>query len=175
MKTYDSLSSGKCLVRKIWKNPNKPGQISVQFIQEIEVPMSASLNPLVAIAQGLGDVGKNRVTAILSFKEEVAIKLFGTLEADYSEGEAVDASVILGSAVGIQVTENFTANPYAANHEPKKNPKTDEYVMGKDEDGRVKPIYRHTEILPLEAINHSFVESVRREESAATGAKAALG
>lgn len=178
MKTLEALKDGRVYIRKAWKNANKPGQVGVQFVQEIDRDLDNTPNNLISVAQGTEGFSKQRVTAIMSFKEEIALKLFGSAEFDLSEdGEAKCADDIFGGLVSIKVTENFSPNPYAKSHAPKINPSTGQIVTGRSTDGTLKPVYRHTELVQGEA-KHTFIvseyESVS-EESVAKDAANDLG
>ena len=129
------LADGKVVIRSIWKNPNKPGQTTVQFLQKVKVPagLYQNSNMLVGIAQGYADSGFNYVTAMLSFKHEVVVnaKLIG--EADekvsfYETDRVIDAETLFGVPVGISIEENFVQNPNSPNQTPKINPTTSEVV-----------------------------------------------
>lgn len=179
MKTSDALSDGRVYVRKAWKNKNKPGQVGVQFIQEIDRELKGTPNNLISIAQGTEAYNRQRVTTILSFNEEIAVQLFGAAEFDLSvEGEAMVASEAMGTEVSIQVTENFTPNAFSENHEPKINPSSGEIVTGRDSEGELKPVYRHTKLVEGSTCNHTFIVpeyASATEESVAKEAADTLG
>ena len=157
-----ALTTGQAIVRKWWVNKNNSSQIGVQFQQEIPSPSSANI--LVTMAQGIRPVQK--VTAIHSFNSEVAQAFLGSSEGDFLESTPKLASELFqGMEVNIQVTENFTPNPYSSSHEPKINPGTGEVVTGYDETtGKNMPVYRHTELVLGEA-KHSFAPQAKEVTS----------
>jgi hypothetical protein len=134
------LNTGECLVRRIFPNPNKPGQMSVQFIQQVERPVEVA-NDLVGIAQGLGDIGTTRVTAIFSFAASV-LQGLGISAGDYHTGNQVlAASQLFGKTVNISVVENTQIDTKRPNMQPKINPETGLVV---EKNGM--PVYRHTKL-----------------------------
>ena len=145
-----SLSPVK--VRKIWTNENSTkDQVTVQFAQQIK----GSSNKLVALAQGFDSTG-NTATALLSFKSDVALRLFGTTDADYSAQPFEtwpDANTAMGMKLEIAVVENTTQNPATPNQSPKVNPRTAEVLTL---DGA--PIYRHTELAVAGEAKREFVQ-----------------
>ena len=154
MSTFnEALTTGKVVARKAWTNKNNPEQVAVQFFQQIESPSSVS--SLVSMAQGIKPV--QTVSAIFSFAKDVAQSKLGSTDVDFtSGGEAVFASDMFGQEVNIQVTENFTPNPYSSSHQPKVNPGTGEVVTGYDEaSGENMPVYRHTELV-VNMPNHTW-------------------
>jgi len=148
-----ALTTGQVVVRKWWVNANNPNQIGVQFFQEIE--SSNQVNNLVALAQGIRPV--QTVSAIYSFAKEVALPLLGSTEGDLSQGAKVifGKEMFKGIDVSIEVTENFTPNPFSSSHEPKINPATGEIVLGYNEEtGKNEPVYRHTNLVAGLTPNH---------------------
>lgn len=151
----NALDSGKVVVRRWWYNTNSSkDQVTVQFIQQVERPGDTS--SLVAIAQG--STNKQTVTALFSFNADVAQAHLGSTEGSFvEEGQPIFASSIWGQEVNIQVTENFTPNPYSKSHEPKINPGTGEVVTAYNgETGQDDPVYRHTELVAGPA-SHKFM------------------
>lgn len=147
MSTFnEALTTGKVVVRKAWTNKNNPEQVAVQFFQQIDSP--TSVNSLISMAQGIQPV--QTVSAIFSFAKDVAQSKLGGTDVDFTTGgEAIYASDMFGQEVNIQVTENFTPNPYSKSHQPKVNPATGEVVVGLDSTtGKNMPVYRHTELVP---------------------------
>lgn len=139
-----ALATGKVLVRRIFSNENsKKDQVTVQFMQEIDVPASENQSVLVAMAQGVERPGKNLITTLFSFSR-AAINALGLKEGNYFDGENVVHAdkLFQGTEVNIQVTENNRKNPLAKEQEPKKNPTTGEPVLVNGE-----PVYRHTELV----------------------------
>lgn len=162
-----ALTTGKVVVRRWWKNTNSSkNQVSVQFMQQIERPSDNS--SLVAIAQGTPSV--QTVTAIFSFAEDVALDHLGSTEGSFVDGgQPIFAEDIFGMEINIQVTENFTRNPYAPNQEPKINPSTGEVVMSFDPETRTdSPVYRHTELVSG-AASHTFLSPSQNAVSAMFG------
>lgn len=148
----NALDSGKVVVRRWWYNNNSDkDQVSVQFMQQIE--KEGDNNSLLAIAQG--STNKQSVTAIFSFSADVAQAHLGSTEGSFvTEGQPVFANDMFGQEVNIQVTENFTANPYSKSHQPKINPGTGEVVTAYNaETGEDAPVYRHTELVSGQPAN----------------------
>ena len=166
----EAFATGKVVVRKCWTNKNNPEQVAVQFFQQIESPQTT--NSLVSLAQGINPV--QTVSAIFSFAKEVAQPLLGGTDVDLSdmgENKAVFASQMFkGQEVSIQVTENFTANPYSNSHQPKINPGTGEVVTGFNPDtGSNDPVYRHTELVPGATATHTWAAKPTMESVASPG------
>ena len=162
-----ALATGKVVVRRWWKNANSSkNQVSVQFIQQIERPSDNS--SLVAIAQGTPSV--QTVTAIFSFAEDVALDHLGSTEGSFVEGgQPIFAEDIFGMDINIQVTENFTKNPFSAGQEPKINPSTGEVVVAFDPETRTdRPVYRHTELVSGTA-SHTFLAASQNAVNAMMG------
>tara|TARA_R110002096_G_scaffold131635_1_gene281639 strand:- start:822 stop:1358 length:537 start_codon:yes stop_codon:yes gene_type:complete len=154
MSTFkEALTTGKVVVRRAWTNTKNPEQVAVQFFQQIDSPNS--VNTLVSMAQGIQPV--QTVSAIFSFAKDVAQSKLGNTDVDFTTGgEAVYAADMFDQEVSIQVTENFTANPYSVSHQPKINPGSGEVVTGFDSStGTNMPVYRHTELVPGGA-NHTW-------------------
>lgn len=150
-----ALNTGKVVVRRWWVNTqSEKDQISVQFQQEIE--KGEDDNSLMAIAQGSSS--KQRPTTIYSFKADVAKAHLGSTEGSFVvEGQPVFANDIWGKEINIQVTENFTPNPYSKSHQPKVNPGTGEVVTAYNGDTQKdEEVYRHTELIGGVA-NHRFM------------------
>jgi len=153
----EALKTNKVVLRKIWVNQNSSkNQVSAQFIQRVKIPTQGTPNALIGFAQGgstIEDPGYNLVTTIFSFKKEVADKL-GLSSGEYFEqGSPIKyANDIFSTPVSIKVTENITKNPLAISQEPKLNPTSGEVL---EYDG--KPIYRHTELVEGESVNHTFL------------------
>lgn len=155
-KFQKALDNGDVIVRKAWINQNSfKDQMSVQFIQKIEKSTEGTANLLIGMAQGMGDLSKNLVTTIFSFKIDVAESL-GLSEKDYFESdEVIKASDIFKTEVSIKVVENTTKNPLSMTQTPKINPVTGEVLEYKG-----KPIYRHTELVQgtLSKEDHVFLQ-----------------
>jgi hypothetical protein len=156
----DALATGKAVVRRIFKNENRKGQVTVQFMQELDTDQDESSMNLIAMAQGLGS--KQRVTVLFSFAENVVYEKAQLADGDYFDGEEVVYANELfgGKEVSIRVFENFSPNEYRASHEPKKNPTSGEVITFFDQ-----PVYRHTELVggTQDKISHAFI---RNEEDA---------
>lgn len=156
-----SLEDGKTMVRKIWKNPRRDGQYTVQVMQELETQSTES--NLIAIAQGIDN--KPRVTALLSFKGDALAKrgidvpkldakgMDGVTYCFEGEPTLEAQTVFNGVDVEIQILENHVRNPYAESQQPKINPNTSE-VLTKNG----KAIYRHTSIVPKGSAQHEFIQ-----------------
>lgn len=160
MNFQEALNTGKVVVRSIFANKNNPEQISVQLFQKVEKPAefkgaaSEGFNPLVAMAQGLEAFDdKTTISAIMSFKKDIALKFFKTIEANYSESnKGILAENIYGCPVEISVIENTTKNPKSDTQTPVTTPK-----------GEVKklnglPVYRHTELVPADKVVRTWVK-----------------
>jgi len=164
------LAAGPVFIRKAWVNTNskKGDQVSIQMFQVIK---SSSEGPglIGAISQGIEGAGTQKVTAIQSVRRDIAEKALGhnfdNGDLDFSNvgggtDQAVPASILFGDTeVNIQVTENFTPNAFAKNHEPKMNPSTEEVVEAVNPaTGQASPVYRHTELVAGDA-NHKYVST----------------
>jgi hypothetical protein len=163
----NALSTGKVVVRRWWVNTqSEKDQISVQFQQEIE--KEEDDNSLMAIAQGSSS--KQRPTAIYSFKADVAKAHLGSTEGSFVvEGQPVFANDIWGKEINIQVTENFTPNPYSKSHQPKVNPGTGEVVTSfNPETKQDEPVYRHTDLVSGKTEN-TFISKSQSATSAVFG------
>lgn len=155
----NALDSGKVVVRRWWYNQHsEKDQVTVQFFQKIQT-QSAPTKSLVAKAQGLND--GQVISALFSFSRNVAEAHLGSTEGSFvTGGEPIFAEDIFGEEVNIEVTENFTPNPYSKTHEPKMNPGTGEVItMYNPETQQDDPVYRHTELV-AGAANHTYVEKV---------------
>ena len=157
-------------IRSIKKNPNsQKNQVTVQFAQKDVIDANAGGgNRLVAIAQG-NPGGSGIVMALLSFNADIAEKLFGTTNADYSQlpfdqWPTPDKLVAeLGQEVNIEVIENTTQNPAAPNQQPKINPATSEVQTFGG-----KPIYRHTQLVAGRATVSVITETDQRKAASAS-------
>ena len=113
------------------------------------------------MAQGLST--KQRATALWSFKAAV-LEALGIKEGNYyEEGSEIVYGKALFPELGelplnIEITENFTPNPFVKDQEPKSNPVTGEIIMFSG-----KSVYRHTEL-----VARSVKNSVMTEELAKT-------
>ena len=153
-----ALETGKVVVRRFWYNDNsEKDQVTVQFFQQIKKPETDN-SSLLAIAQGISD--SQTVSALYSFKADIAKAIFGNTEGSFVEsGTPVFANDIFQTDVNIEVTENFTANPFSSNHEPKINPSTGEVVVAfNPETNQDDAIYRHTELVTGKA-DHTFISA----------------
>lgn len=157
-------------IRSIKPNLNSTkNQVTVQFAQGdvIDANAGGGGNRLVALAQG-NPGGSGIVMALLSFNAEVAQRLFGTTDADYSkmpfdEWPTPDKLVAeLGMDVNIEVIENTTKNPNAPNQQPKMNPVTSEIQTYGG-----KPIYRHTQLVTGKATVSVITETDQRKAASA--------
>jgi len=157
-------------IRSIKENPNSTkNQVTVQFAQQdvIDANAGGGGNRLVAIAQG-NPGGSGIVMALLSFNAEVAQRLFGTTNADYSkmpfdQWPTPDKLVAeLGMDVNIEVIENTTKNPNAPNQQPKINPVTSEIQTYNG-----NPIYRHTQLVTGKATVSVITETDQRKAASA--------
>lgn len=141
----EGLKTGKCLVRRIFPNVNRPGQINVQFMQRVEKPSDgASLSTLVALAQGIGeDAGFTKVSTVFSFAEKQINSLVGSTNLIcYDKDKVLEASRLFGGReINISVVENTTQDERRPNQLPKVNPETGEVLTFKGE-----PIFRHTSL-----------------------------
>jgi hypothetical protein len=157
-------------IRTIKPNLNSTkNQVTVQFAQQdvIDANAGGGGNRLVALAQG-NSGGSGIVMALLSFNAEVAQRLFGTTDADYSklpfdQWPTPDNLVAeLGADVNIEVIENTTKNPNAPNQQPKINPATGEVqTFGGN------PIYRHTQLVTGKATVSVITETDQRKAASA--------
>lgn len=157
-------------IRKIWVNEgSEKDQVTVQFASQLE---NVNNNKLIAAAQGGEGYGPSLVTALLSFKAEVAQEMFGTTSQDYSDDvfenwpEATAFEAKVGEPIAIQVVENTTKNPLSPNQTPKINPQTQEILCF---DGQ--PIYRHTEVVLATAVKTVLLKhnSVMQPEAVPAG------
>jgi len=151
-----SLNGTVCCIRRIM--PSKNGnneQATVQFVQLIEMPASASNNPLLNFSQDPNRIGMGIVTALMSFSVKVLQTRGVAGFQDFSAGLVPFAAQLFdGQEVNIEVTESFLPNYKAQNQEPKINPTTGQVIKVGG-----KPVYRHTELV-LGAPNHQFVTKV---------------
>lgn len=153
----NALDSGKVVVRRWWYNQHsEKDQVTVQFFQKINAPGTPTRS-LVAKAQGLND--GQVVSALFSFSRNVAESFLGSTEGSFvTGGQPIFAEDFFGEEVNIEVTENFTPNPYSKTHEPKMNPGTGEIItMYNPETQQEDPVYRHTELVGGKA-NHAFMQ-----------------
>lgn len=159
-----ALSSGSCMVRRIMPNPKRPGQVSVQFMQEVQRPGEGGL---VAFAQDVPATTK--LTAILSFAATKLQKL-GVAAGNYHDGSrpVLSANDLFGQEVNISVLENTSPNPNRPNQTPKTNPETGLVVTK----GGL-PVYRHTE-LTTGTPSRSFLTDVDKVAVPATAASPAI-
>lgn len=167
MSTFkEALTTGKVVVRKAWVSTKNPEQVAVQFFQQIDSP--SSVNTLVSMAQGIKPI--QTVSAIFSFSKDVAQSKLGNTDVDFTAGgEAVYAADMFEQEVNIQVTENFTPNPYSDSHQPKINPGSGEVVTGYDSStSKNMPVYRHTELVPGIA-SHTWAPKDSMKVGTATG------
>lgn len=154
----NALDSGKVVVRRWWYNQHsEKDQVTVQFFQKIKAPSSGDTKSLVAKAQGLSD--GQIVSALFSFSRDVAESFLGSTEGSFvTGGQPIFAEDFFGEEVNIEVTENFTPNPYSKTHEPKMNPGTGEIItMYNPETQQEDPVYRHTELIAGQA-DHVFLD-----------------
>ena len=169
---YDqALTTGKVVIRKWWFNTNSTkNQMSVQFQQEVERPASnasAANSLLISVEQGTEGLGTHtRVTALRSFDANRAAQVLGSREGDATMGSPVmfaedfyqKLGVPAGTQLSIQVTENFTKNPYSKSQSPKINPSTSEVVVATNpETGTQMAVYRHTDLVLAANCEHTFV------------------
>ena len=172
---YDNaLATGKTVVRRWWANARSTkNQVSVQFQQEIDGPVTAAGTDslMIALEQGTEALGgKQRPTAIRSMSAEQAVKLLGTIEGNcYEEGnKVIFADSVYGFATGIEVKEDFTKNPYSNSQQPKSNPTTGEVVTAINAaTGTAMPVYRHTKLTAAEQCTHHFIDANSEAEVAA--------
>ena len=176
----NALTTGKVVIRKWWFNTNSTkNQISVQFQQAVERPANSASTVnslLISLEQGTEGLGTHtRVTALRSFAADKAAAILGSREGDATMGSPVlfaeDFYVKLGLPAGtqlaIQVTENFTKNPYSKTQSPKVNPSTSEVVVATNpETGTQMPVYRHTDIALAHLCENNFIAASPVEEKA---------
>lgn len=154
----EALDAGHCLLRRIFPNRSGKEQVTFQFIQRIKVPSSGASNGLVAKAQGIENLGTNLVTAVMSFKPEVATELGLPVGYYCNLDETVSAQDIFGEDVGIEITDSFSPNPYMADHQPVINPSTaKEMNIFNPEEGKISEYYRHTELRSADSVSHQFI------------------
>jgi hypothetical protein len=159
MTLNEALLDGRVYIRKAWINSRNPNQVAVQFIQEIPRDLQGTPQNLISLAQGNESFNTQRVVTIFSFRKDIAEKHFKQIPFDNSEkGEPICADDIFGCKVSIQVVENFTKHPKSLKQEPKKNPANNRLIKGRDVDGKLKPIYRHTTLIQGHA-NHKFIKA----------------
>lgn len=164
-----ALATGKVVARRLWINENsqkdsegKPTQCSLQVIQRIELPDGASAlsSKVVALAQGFDPdiAGQSSVTAIVSMRRDVALKLFGTETKEWHNLEGGDNEGLIvglnnfGFETAIDVVENTTKNPRQNKQTPKINPRTGEILLSEG-----KAIYRHTQLVEAGKENKTFL------------------
>ena len=165
-----SLETGKVVIRKWWFNQNsEKNQCSVQFQQQVEKPTSNNSveDVLISIEQGSQGFGNTtNVTAIRSYNADRIAELLGSTIGDCTAPGATQhfADILYtmedGTIVdtGVEVTENFTKNPYSTSQTPKVNPKTGEIVTAVNPvNGALMPVYRHTKLTSAGLVEHSFV------------------
>jgi len=135
-----ALKTGKALIRRVWPSAKDPNKVSVQLIQEVDVPTSTSaMDPAVAWSLGLEGVGKNLVTVIVPMTLAKATQA-GLKVGTYFDGqEVVFASDIWPFPVCIELVETTEPNPWLKSHDPVVNPSTGQVMTH----GGL-PIYRHT-------------------------------
>jgi len=166
-----SLETGKVVIRKWWFNQNSDkNQCSVQFQQQVEKPTSNNSveDVLISIEQGSQGYGNTtNVTAIRSYNADRIAELLGSTIGDCTAPGAPQhfADILYtmedGTIVdtGVEVTENFTKNPYSTSQTPKVNPKTGEIVTAVNPiNGALMPVYRHTKLTSAGLVEHSFVD-----------------
>ena len=163
----NALSTGKVVVRRWWVNRNNSDQVTVQFFQLLDT--GAGPVNLISIAQGT--TPKQTISALYSFKREIAESKLGSTEGSFVDSDMVMfGSELFGVDVSIKITENFAPNPYSKSHEPKINPSTGEVVVSYNaETGTNDPVYRHTELV-AGIINPSDHVLIRPEVKATTTA-----
>ena len=128
----EALKTGKVIVRKWWYNEDSTkDQVTVLFQQEVEKPNSEGSSKLLAASQGASY--KQAVTALWSFRAEVAQDRLGSTEGNFVDEETIPVTGnemfnLIEDDVNIEVVENFTKNPYRKMHEPKMNVHTGEIV-----------------------------------------------
>ena len=174
----NTLATGQVVVRRFWYNTQSSrDQVSVQFAQKVERPSTgvSANSSLIALEQGSEELDNTTtVTAIRSFSAEKAREIFGATEGSFVEGGTPvlgnDVYSKLGGApteVAIQVTENFTKNRYAKNHDPKINPASGEVVMAMNPaTDTLMPVYRHTDITLAHLCENNFIAASPVEEKA---------
>tara|TARA_R110002012_G_scaffold38211_2_gene106676 strand:+ start:257 stop:841 length:585 start_codon:yes stop_codon:yes gene_type:complete len=174
----NTLATGQVVVRRFWYNTQSSrDQVSVQFAQKVERPSTgvSANSSLIALEQGSEELDNTTtVTAIRSFSAEKAREIFGATEGSFVEGGTPilgnDVYSKLGGApteVAIQVTENFTKNRYAKNHDPKINPASGEVVMAMNPaTDTLMPVYRHTDIALAHLCENNFIAASPVEEKA---------
>lgn len=144
-------------IRKIWINENsQKDQVAIQFAQLVRGP--SALSKLAQVAQDMQSLGSGLVTTVFSMKREVAERLFGTSNADYSNQdfdqwpEATALVEELGEKLAISVIENTVQNPAQPNQQPKINPATGETLTSGG-----KPIYRHTTLSTVSEVKYNWL------------------
>jgi hypothetical protein len=143
----NALTTGKVVIRKWWFNTNSTkNQISVQFQQAVERPANnaSTVNSmLISLEQGTDALGTHtRVTALRSFAADKAAAI----------------GLPAGTQLAVQVTENFTKNPYSKTQSPKINPSTGEVVVATNpETGTQMPVYRHSDLVLAGSCEHTFI------------------
>lgn len=180
-KAYENaLDTGKCVIRRSWVNTNSSkNQVTVQFQQMVERPAtdaSAATSALIALEQGTDALGTHTyVTALRSFNADKIREVLGTDTVDfYKSGTPVFANDLYaklgapeGLEFGIKVTENFEKNPYSKTQTPKVNPSTGEVVVATNPaTGTQMPVYRHTDLVPAQLCEHTFIASESSQTAA---------
>jgi len=173
-KAYENaLNTGKCVIRRSWVNQNSSkNQVTVQFQQMVERPATdaaSATSALIALEQGTDALGTHTyVTALRSFSADKIREVLGTDTVDfYQSGTPVFANDLYaklgapeGMEFGIKVTENFEKNPYSKTQQPKANPSTGEVVVATNPaTGTQMPVYRHTDLVPAQLCEHTFIAS----------------
>lgn len=173
-KAYENaLDTGKCVIRRSWVNTNSSkNQVTVQFQQMVERPVTdaaSATSALIALEQGTDALGTHTyVTALRSFNADKIREVLGADTVDYyKSGTPVFANDLYaklgapeGLEFGIKVTENFEKNPYSKTQTPKVNPSTGEVVVATNPaTGTQMPVYRHTDLVPAQMCEHTFIAS----------------
>jgi hypothetical protein len=141
---------------------------------------ASATSALIALEQGTDALGTHTyVTALRSFSADKILEVLGTDTVDfYKSGTPVFANDLYaklgapeGMEFGIKVTENFEKNPYSKSQSPKVNPSTAEIVVATNPvTGTQMPVYRHTDLVPAQLCEHTFIAS----ESSRTAATVAV-
>jgi len=142
------LATGVVVARRIWVNENSTkNQVTLQVAQKVKLPEEATVlsNKIAALSQGFDPetVGYNTVTSLISMKGDIAQKMLGTVNEDFSKSDkGIDVSALFGFKTEIQVVENTIKNPKSTKQTPKINPSTEETLLYNG-----SPIYRHTALV----------------------------
>ena len=144
---------GKVMVRWVRPNINVPTQVTVQFavtVSRKDIPSdffnseargNGNSNPLIAVAQNSVINENITFTALMPFNKDVAARIFGGTDVDFTGQNKLASEVFGREDVCINVCRSTVSNPYATSQAPVINPTTGDAITVNG-----KEIYQHTEV-----------------------------